>query len=512
MVHLKTSVLHPFLIAVYAVLALYAHNIEELQFTNAVRPLIVSLFAASLLLLALRALLKDWHKAALITSLALILFFSYGHVYNGLRPLLPAGALLIRHRLLAPLWLSAFTLGTWWINQRIKDLHLPNQALNVIAIVALVFPLLQAGSFFISDLSSASTQPQATVLDSPSSSRKPDIYYIILDAYGRDDTLMQLFSFDNTPFLDKLAGMGFYVARCSQSNYAQTQLSLSSSLNLNYLQTIDEKYSGKTGNNKRTGLPRMIKRSAARQFLEGLGYTTIAFETGFHWTEFTDADIYLTRNNAHMAQLSMIGGITDFETLLLKTSAGLLIADGAVSLPESFHAYLDNPEKEHRERVLFILDKLGELPARPGPKFVFAHIVSPHPPFVFSPDGEFSHKNNEDMSGYVDQIGYLNNRLEQVLAKIIAESQSPPVIIVQADHGMLLSSPKTRVSILSAYYLPDGGDRLLYESISPVNTFRLIFDYYLGRDYNLLEDVTYYSNYLHPFEFRVVPETRPGCP
>jgi hypothetical protein len=107
----------------------------------------------------------------------------------------------------------------------------------------------------------------------------------------------------------------------------------------------------------------LIKHSAARQYLENLGYTTIAFKTGFHWTEITDADIYLTQNNAPLEQMSLIGGITEFESLLMKTSAGLLVADGIVSLPEFIDAGLDYPNKEHRERVLFILDELAELPS-----------------------------------------------------------------------------------------------------------------------------------------------------
>ena len=65
----------------------------------------------------------------------------------------------------------------------------------------------------------------------------PDIYYIILDAYGRSDVLQTTYGIDNSVFLSQLQELGFYVAECSMSNYAQTELSLSSSLNLNYLQS-----------------------------------------------------------------------------------------------------------------------------------------------------------------------------------------------------------------------------------------------------------------------------------
>ena len=46
--------------------------------------------------------------------------------------------------------------------------------------------------------------------------------------------------------------------------------------------------------------------------------------------------------------------------------------------------------------------------------------------------------------------------------------------------------------ILNAYYLP-GYDGDLYATISPVNSFRLVFNSYFGGEYDMLEDVSYYS-------------------
>ena len=52
-----------------------------------------------------------------------------------------------------------------------------------------------------------------------------------------------------------------------------------------------------------------------------------------------------------------------------------------------------------------------------------------------------------------------------------------------------------KMSILNAYHLPDGGDQLLYDTITPVNTFRLILNHYLNGDYDLLEDISWYIYY-----------------
>ncbi len=53
----------------------------------------------------------------------------------------------------------------------------------------------------------------------------PDIYYIILDSYGRADMLKSVYGFDNSSFMNGLEQRGFFVASRSQANYPKTVLS-----------------------------------------------------------------------------------------------------------------------------------------------------------------------------------------------------------------------------------------------------------------------------------------------
>jgi hypothetical protein len=116
---------------------------------------------------------------------------------------------------------------------------------------------------------------------------------------------------------------------------------------------------------------------------------------------------------------------------------------------------------------------------------------------------------SESMRRYIDQLVFVNSRMTGVLDAIIAESPVPPVIIVQGDHGPCCFLNHTdfnssyfldRMSILNAYYLPGGGEEKLYDTITPVNTFRVVLDRYFGTKYELLADRSFYSSVATPYK------------
>jgi hypothetical protein len=188
-----------------------------------------------------------------------------------------------------------------------------------------------------------------------------------------------------------------------------------------------------------------------------------------------------------------------------------MLVDGATVLPQFLRPDLEYPSQIHRERVLYTLNQLGKLPNMIGPKFVFAHIVSPHKPYVFGPAGEIVGDEKNDIIGFRDQVQYLNSRLVPMLQSIIINSSIPPIIILQADHGGVGTSTVDRHKILNAYYLPTGGEELLYENISPVNSFRLIINHYFGGNFEILEDISFTSTYKHPYMYTIITENRPDC-
>jgi hypothetical protein len=94
----------------------------------------------------------------------------------------------------------------------------------------------------------------------------------------------------------------------------------------------------------------------------------------------------------------------------------------------------------------------------------------------------------------------VTNQLRGVIDAILVKSDGPVIVVLQSDHGpdvgLDTDHPdteglKAKAGILNAYYVPEECRALLYPTISPVNTYRVLFSCVFGRSYPLLEDVSY---------------------
>jgi hypothetical protein len=517
----KNIPLHPVLISVYPILALMAFNLGEFPLSDALRSLLISFIGLLVIWFILWVILKNVEKSALISSLFLFFFFSYGHIYLLIKQFQIGDFMIGRHRYLLPIVVVLLFVGVYGILKTKREIKQITLALNWIAIILIVFPLYQIASFSVmtsqNDLL-VDTAIDVTDAGEFSEQMMPDIYYIILDAYTRQDTLESLYGYDNSEFIEELNDLGFYVAGCSQSNYPETYHSLLSAMNMEYEQS-EWNLSGITNTGRINSL---LTNNTLRRFLVNQGYITVAFESGAWWSEFADAEIYLSYKNAPgtlVGSLSSVNIINDFEIQLLDTTLITAIEDIEI-LAKSGN--VDKVKYQNkRSRILYTLEELKFVHNFDGPKFVFAHIISPHRPFIFGPNGEDLipegevRDAQEYAKGYTDQITFINDRMLKVFKSIINNSEIPPIIIVQGDHGPSTNYGVTneqRSTILNAYYLPDGGDELLYPSVSPVNSFRVVLNYYFDADLELLDDVHYYSiDFDNPEDYIIIPNIGPVC-
>lgn len=505
---LSSLIVHPFLLALYPVIALITHNLSEVQFEEIWRALLAIPLGVAGLWLLLSWLTKDLGRAGLVVSLVVVLFFSYGHLYQFFTNIPALSDSIGRADVLAAIWAATLIVGPWLVFRLLKRPEPVNRFLNVVSIIAIVLALVPLPGFIVSNLTAGLTEKntQPVVLE-PSSDPPPDIYYIIVDGYGRQDVLQQIYGYDNSAFIEFLQDQGFYITANSHSNYVQTDLSLASSLNLDYLDVLLPKIDASS--TTRLPLIELIQESRIRTYLAQAGYQFIALSSSYSHTRIEDADRYLQSTK-----------ITNkFEETLLENSIV------AIYMSE---VWVDT----YRRSILDALETLANMPDTGSPRFVFAHILMLHPPFVFGPNGEpqpiISTDDNEyvDISqvfieGYNRSLIYLNTLLREAITGIKANSVTDPVIILQADHGpgghgdwsrTEQACYWERMSILNAYYLPGVDENRLYPSISPVNTFRLILDEYYGTDFGLLEDRSYFSRWNTPYQFEDVSDQTNACP
>ena len=503
----------PFLLSIQPILHLFSINAAEVHFSEILRSLFASFLLGVAILEVAYLVLRDWRRASLIASLFLFLFFIFGDLATwvsknlGLGPARTDLVILIFVVILMLAWV-------WLVRNRIKDIAAVNLYFNLLAVIFFLNSGVRMGNKLLENGVPLFQRQSAQAPVVESTETQPDIYYIILDGYGRQDILQAFYEFDNSSFLNDLSAKGFYVASESSSNYIQTMLSLSSSLNMDYLQTL--KTDG-VGIETRGDLIELVANNNVRTLLAQHGYQLISFHNEYKAT-IPSAEIYYDDSQAGLAY-----PVTAFESILIDHSIARVLSH----IPVFNKALIDMPYDTHRRHILSTFETLQEVPALDGNYFVYAHIIAPHPPFVFDEVGNLvaqdtpftlndanyymrEHSQKKYIAGYRRQLQYVNTLVLDTIDAILTQSTTPPIIIIQGDHGpgahlhwgsLEQTIPAERFGILNAYYFPDQDYALLYPSISPVNSFRVVFDQFFDVDYAPLPDRHYYSPWSFPFDF-----------
>lgn len=515
----QNPVIYPFLFAAFQFLFLFSHNIAELSLfdsrivTRLFIPLLVISCATLLIKRILHLFIKDFHLIGILLFLLLLTFFSYGHfdeLYStfvveklGREVLFQTQSLMIgRNKVYIGVCCVFFALCVWFlVKYSSKNFSLVTRFLNRVLTILLLVPLVNITSyelkrfFILQQAPFSEAAPDATASPLPLSSTLPDVYYIILDAYASNWTLKEFYQYDNSSFLSQLKEKGFYIASKSRSNYAFTILSLSSSLNMDYLNSL----SSTLGASNDLAVPiQRLERNAVMDFFKSKGYKLIHIQSGWLPVKY---DRYLDKE-------------IDCDKGVIKDSFMKLVFETTVLKPVSqIFSQVSFEENVQRDRILC---QFAEIPQKrkvaEEPQFIFAHVPAPHWPYVFDENGGNVSEGDQsplpEKQKYIAQLTFINKKVLELIENILLNSQQAPIIILQADHGSWNHENwqgkelyKTRMRIFNAYYLPDGGDKVFYDSITPVNSFRLIFNHYFGMQYEQLEDRSYYSWFEAPYNF-----------
>lgn len=475
---LKRYLFTPFFISLLPLLNLYLQNLPCVLMGE----LIVLATALSIItcipVVLFSFVFKDISKGVLCSSYPLLFFFYLHHILETFNNFTKSklGFIFFRMRFILFVVVLLFALLFYKLLKTKKPIFFPLTVLTIIFGILTTFSTVK-----IIRAEYLNYRKKAIVLEQnkkiwnalhkttskKASKNLPDIYFIILDSYTSNKVLLQHLQYDNQWFAKKLRKKGFYIAEKSHSNYPCTTPSLSSCLNMRY-------------HLPQTHFRELIDNNVVFRFLRMHNYSIFNIKSSSAATRSlgspkTNILSYIQKT------LFQITSTLDFFYNFVKHKTFLF-----------YFPKIDLLElKRHKNITITQLKELKESADLPSPKFVFCHLLCPHPPFVFG-------------DTYAHQITFINKQIDTAVAHILKNSKTKPIIILQGDHGYVQdeaflgkspthnSMPKSLIkqafSILNAWYLPAKNSPKLYASISPVNNFRLIFDHYFQANLGFLKD------------------------
>ena len=467
--------------AAYPILAVFAHNVDQLQLKQLFIPLTTSLVLATFFYGVWYVVFRNSIKACLATALLLLIFWNYELLFDFKNGLLQLG-----HFIALPVVLLVFFLLLFLLTLEIKAKTL----INIRTILLLPMTLLIAFNVFVIGKGEVSKARHSRIgfetreITTAQADDHPDIYILIFDEYASLPTMQAIWAYDNSAFAESLEAKGFFFARNAKTRYSFTHMAIPGILDLNY---PDEDVS-------RTESMAIINNNYVFRHLHQLGYE-IHFLDGwgsFQYTFRIPVADFVCIYNTDYGPLYRLDQFTYmlFSRSMLTFWTSSLLVDNANLYFQGHNYFLD-----------YIEDFPALTKASEAPRLLYAHVMAPHLPFVFKRDGSFNvnptnYWEYRDIEPetlrelYLEQYIYITQRIDEITSSILANSDSEPVILVFSDHGPRRSSAGVSESehhhrVLNAVYFPGQDYSALYDSISPKNTMRAFFNAFFGTDYEV---------------------------
>lgn len=424
------------------------------------RPLGLSVLAGVLVYCASAALLRSWLRGAVLATAGVVALLDAAMAAVALG--VPIGLLV-------------------WHLHRLARRPLPSLAqltrvADVLGGLLLVVVSVQAVPLILSRPTDLGRAPTLN-LTGP----HPDIYVLLIDGYARADT-MDAIGFDNGPFLAELERRGFSVSDHAESNYRITKGTVPSMMHMRNIPDLDIQIPESLDDQARL-LRNLLNDAPALDGLRAVGYKVISIPPGFALTDLREAD-----------ELVEHGYPTEFEQALIERSA----------VDSVLHLVMPNLMTDlWRERISRAFADVRAISRADvdEPRFVYAHVMTPHAPFVFNADGSAAkppacypeacrlddatvqdlHLSRAEIAAlYTAQVRAINPMILETIDAILADSDDA-VIVLTADHGSRIDADD-----LDEWYRPlfaahtPRQPALFGEAVSPTQTMALLLNAYLG--------------------------------
>ena len=457
---MRNLILFPFLLAFLPAWDLILKNYDVLIFQDILISL--SIIAISIMVwIVITKIIKNGNKAALITGVGVVLFFYFGYLQDVLfYPINKTSVLII-------ISIMVFIISTIYFIKSKNNFAPSIKIANGFAIAMILFALIQ---FAI---------PGAIA-------EKPNVYHIILDEYTDNEILLNQFNYDNKEFLEFLNKNGFYMPNKSFSTFISTPNELNTILSMDY----------PTSNWWESHVYQKLKTNKVMSIFSDQNYSIIETNSALRWKDFSDIDRHLCYDTNFIN--------SEFLDQVLRKSI--------------IQYFMEQHQTDaRRDIVRCVFNELNEIALQnDGSTYVFAHLLIPHPPFIFGPNGENITPDHREISGlqswenpqgYLNQLIYATSEISVIITNIV-ENDPNAIIILQGDTGTQtgIYNPDEEIttkkiyqahSNLYAVRMPGVND---FENAIPVNTYRIIFNNYFDMNYEYLDQRIYMINDDNTFE------------
>lgn len=482
--------LFPFLVAlvyaVFPVLVLYSYNAEEVSFRVVLFPLLVAILAAFLVFSIWYLILRNPYKASLQTILLIVIAGFYGIFNASLSNHFPVNHL--------HLFVIFGLLYAGWIILVIRLKKENSINLNFIfGLPVILLVLMNLIRIIPVELKKhrIAKESSRTVLNSESINGEgkgfPDIYVLVFDEYASFPSINEVWGYDNKDFYHFLNDKGFFIAEDSRSRFRTSAASLASLMNLEYVPNG-------------LSMPEILQiydNNFTMTFLHSLGYN-ITFIDGYgsySWSGRIEEVNLMCMYNMGIEERSTID---PFYVLLVNQTILAPWAEKFKDKNPNLYYQVNKYFFDFIERFPFEVNQMDK------PSLLYAHIMSPHLPYVFDQDGNFlenptnhweylSIDNETKKELYLEQFKYVTKRMKGIVESILQKSEVAPIILLLSDHGVREEStgstdPDHIYRVLNAVYFPDGNYTGLHSETAPLNTMRLMFNNLFGKKYDMLPD------------------------
>ena len=477
----------PVLLAVIPTLYHYSNNVEKLTPVSLYRMLIFNaLLAVVIYLICLFFTKFQSIRAANAAFIFLIFFNIYGILY---RYLLNLDVIRIKHYTLLPLtiMLAIYAIG---LMSRLNNSVLVSLWKNLILVVG-VLALFNLVNIVPAELKRWKSDTTAASIDAgnlvSTNKAAPDIYYILFDEFEGFQGMRDYWHYEGVDeFVRFLIDKGFFVAEASHGSSTDTLHEMATRFNYQEY-PIGEKNLGTYFND--------IADNQVMRYLKSRGYTTVVFDErklGYPSSKTISADYSYEYGSSSIPQSKMGTYAFYFDEF------GELVIDNTMLYAVSQKYKSSNPLiSQHTNMISFTVDHIADKNV-PSPKFTYVHLLLPHAPFMFDPNGNITDNSHFiNWNYYIDNYQFSIKVAETIVDKILAQSdpKNPPVIVLQSDHGarnqqghgensvILQNYPEDlKTLIMFALYLPGYDYSVLPQDIKPINTFPIIFNYLFDED------------------------------